>query len=265
MADYTLAVSEDEVQRYRMMASVAAATEADAWTQAGIVTGARVADVGCGPAATSVELARVVGETGSVVAVERDESARAAAEQVIAAAGVTNVELRAGEATATGVEPGSVDVVMMRHVLAHNGGQEPAIVDHLATLVRPGGCVYLVDVDLTGIRVVGGDPDLGDVIDTYVEFHRRLGNDPMVGLALRTLLAAARLDPIRYDGRYAIVDVPPGMRPPAWAARDAMVRSGVVTPADVDRWAAAFERGDAAPSRGVMFAPTFVAIGRRTT
>ena len=263
MADYTLVVSEAEVERYRMMAAAAAATEAGAWAQAGIVAGARVVDVGCGPAATSVELAKAVAPGGHVVGVERDPQARAAAEQVLAAAGLDSVEVVAGEATATGVEPGSVDVAVLRHVLAHNGGQEQAIVDHLASLVRPGGSVYLVDVDLTAIRVVGGDEDLSDLLEKYAEFHRRLGNDPTVGLRLRSLLETAGLETLRYDGRYTIVEVPPGLRPPAWAARDAMVESGVVTRADVDRWGAALQRGDAAPSRGTMFAPTFLAIGRR--
>ncbi len=40
---------------------------------------------------------------------------------------------------------------MLRHVLAHNGGAEDAIVAHLATLLRPGGCLYLVDAYLTAI------------------------------------------------------------------------------------------------------------------
>jgi 2-polyprenyl-3-methyl-5-hydroxy-6-metoxy-1,4-benzoquinol methylase len=71
--------------------------------------------------------------------VEPDESARAAARRLIADSGAGNVELREGTGTDTGLAPGSVDVALMRHVLAHNGGQEQAIVDHLASLVRPGG------------------------------------------------------------------------------------------------------------------------------
>jgi ubiquinone/menaquinone biosynthesis C-methylase UbiE len=63
MAEYALAVSEAEVQRYRMMASRAAETEQGLWRQAGIVPGAVVADVGCGPAALAVELARAVAPT----------------------------------------------------------------------------------------------------------------------------------------------------------------------------------------------------------
>lgn len=60
-----------------------------------------------------------------------------------------NADVRRGQATDTGLGADSFDVAVLRHVLAHNGGTEQAIVDHLAALVRPGGAVYLVDVDLT--------------------------------------------------------------------------------------------------------------------
>ena len=266
MSDYTLSVSDVEVARYRLMAQRAQAEEGDAWRAAGIVSGAVVADIGCGPAATSVVMAETVGPTGRVIGVERDPVALAHARQVVDAAGVSNVELRQGDATATGVEPGSVDVAVMRHVLAHNGGHEQAIVDHLATLVRPGGHVYLVDVDLTGMRALDIDPDLTDLMGgTYAEFHRRRGNDPMVGLRLGQLATAAGLEDVQHQAAYTIIPMPPGLRPPSWAARDVMVADGVITEADVERWDAAFTRMDAAVQRPTLFAPRFWAIGRRPT
>src|SRR5690349_5290953 len=103
MADYTLAVSEAEIARYRLMAQVALAAEARQLELAEIGAGATVADVGCGPAAMSVELAALVGPDGRVIAVEREDEARAAARQVIAESGVGNVDLREGTATGTGI------------------------------------------------------------------------------------------------------------------------------------------------------------------
>ena len=261
MADYALAVSAEEVQRYRFMADRARADEAELWRRAGIGPGAVVADVGCGPAAVSVVLADLVGPAGRVIAVEREASARAEAEQVIAAAGADNVELREGTAADTGIPAGSVDVVMMRHVLAHNGPDEQRIVDHLAQLVRPGGSVYLVDADATAFRVLDVEPDLEDLNERYLEFHRRRGNDLRTGLRLGQLLDRAGLDVVLHQGRYTIAEMPPGMRPPAWAARDTMLAEGIVSADDVRRWEAAFNRMDAAPQRPTLFAPTFVAFG----
>jgi precorrin-6B methylase 2 len=263
MSEYTLVMSEAEVGRYRFMAERAQALEADDWTAAGIRSGATVADIGCGPAAMSVVIAGIVGASGRVIAVERDAASFAQAQQLVGAARVTNVDLRQGEATSTGIDPESVDVVMMRHVLAHNGGHEQEIVNGLASLVKPGGSVYLVDVDLTATRMRHLADELADLNESYVRFHVLRGNDPMVGLRLGELLANAGLVDVRHTGRYTITPAPPGIRPPAWAARDAMVAEGVITDADVDRWGAAFDRLDTAVDRPTMFFPMFIGVGRK--
>ncbi len=261
MTDYALAISDDEVERYRFMAERARVDEAGHWERAGIRAGAVVADVGSGPAAVSVVLARIVGPAGRVIAVERDEGARARARELVAASGAGNVDLVAGTATDTGIPPRSVDVVVMRHVLAHNGPDEQRIVDHLADLVRPGGSVYLVDIDGTAARVLDGDPDLDDLDEAYLQWHRRRGNDLMTGLRLARLLTRAGLDVVLHEGRYTIARPPPGVRPPAWAAREALVEEGLATADDVRRWEAAFARTDAAAQRPTYFAPVFVALG----
>jgi SAM-dependent methyltransferase len=263
MADYTLALSEAELARYRLMAQHALAGESRQLELAGIAPGAVVADVGCGPAAMSVEIGILVGPSGRVIGVERDDGALAAARQVVAESGLDNVELRQGTATETGIPASSVDVAMLRHVLAHNGGDEQRVVDHLASLVRPGGSVYLVDVDLTGMRMLDGDPELDDLVDRYAAFHAARGNDPLIGLRLGQLLTAAGLELVDFVGGYNILTVPPGFRPPPWAARDAMLAQGAVTEQDILRWGVAFERLDAATERSTMFAPVFVGVGRK--
>jgi SAM-dependent methyltransferase len=263
MPEYALQLSEPELARYRFMAERAREHERDLWATAGIVEGADVADVGCGPGATSLVLAETVGATGTVRAVDRDASARAAARALLGASGLDNARVLEGDAMATGLEPGCVDVVMMRHVLAHNGGREQEIVDHLAGLVRPGGCVYLVDVEGSAVRMHPTDPDLAELGERYLGFHRARGNDLMIGLRLGELLTGAGLDLVAYRGWYDIFPGYPGMRSPAWAARDAMVAEGAATEADIARWAAAFERADAAPTPTTVFVPTFVGIGRR--
>jgi SAM-dependent methyltransferase len=198
-----------------------------------------------------------------VTGVEPDESALAAGRQLIAQAHVDNVTLQQGNAESSGLAPGSFDVVMMRHVLAHNQPSEQQIVDALAALVRPGGCVYLMDIEGTASRLLDLDPDLGDLMERYDEFHRRRGNDLQTGLRLGKLLTGAGLDLVIHRGWYQIMTPPPGMRPPPWAARESMLAAGVVTQDDVDRWAAALDRMDAGASKPTIFMPQFVAIGRK--
>jgi SAM-dependent methyltransferase len=261
--DYALVLSDVEISRYTMMAAAAKRDEAALWHTAGIVPGARVADVGCGPGAVLVAMAEVVGPSGSVTGIDGDVGTVAAANSMIAQSGHGNARAHTGRADDTGLEPAAYDVVVMRHVLAHNGPTEQRIVDHLATLVKPGGSVYLVDIEGTAMRWRPVDPDMDDQLAKYHQFHVAKGNDLEVGLRLADLLDSAGLEVVEHKGYYNIVKAPPGMRPPSWAARDAMIAAGVATEADVARWEAALARADAAQRRPTLFAPLFAAIGRR--
>jgi SAM-dependent methyltransferase len=265
---YALRLSDDELGRYRMMAARARAEEGDLWTLAGLVPGARVADVGCGPGAMLVTLAEVVGPAGHVVGVDADPAAVAAARAALAGtrAGGTPVapgDVRHGRADGTGLPPGSVDTAVLRHVLAHNGGAEQRIVDHLATLVRPGGHVYLLDVDLTGAGLVTATPEAAELGARYVRWHELRGNDPRVGRRLAALGRAAGLEIVADRGWTVDGPAPRGMRGPAWAAREELVRAGLATADDVARWDAAFTALDAAPERPSLSLPVFAAVCRR--
>lgn len=186
-----------------------------------------------------------------------------AARLTAATAGVDNVTFGVGSADETGIAPGTVDLVMIRHVLAHNGSREQAIVNHAATLVRPGGAVYLVDVDMPAVRLRPDDDDLADLSGRYRQWHAQQGNDLGVGLRLGELLVAAGLVDVEHHGRYQIFPIRTGFRPPSWAACDALIAAGLATQGDVDRWEAAFGRVDEEEPRPTMFVPQFFAFGRR--
>jgi SAM-dependent methyltransferase len=261
-AGYSLALSEAERLRYRTMAEAAARDECEPWIAAGIVEGARVADIGCGPGCVLRVLAEHVGRHGNAIGVDADQSAISYALEEVAS--FPQAAAQVGTASESGLEPASFDVVMCRHVLAHNGRQESAIEAHLASLTRPGGCVYLVDTDLTIVRITGDDPELQDLRSRYNAFQQARGNDVSVGLRLGDLLADAGLTVERYAlSNPSLVKLVVGYRPPAWAARADLVAHGFATDADVGRWEEGFARLDALESRPWVFGPIFVAIGRR--
>ena len=70
MTEYTYRLSDAELARYRAMAAHALARERDLWNAAGIVPGARVVDLGCGPGAFLADLAERAGPHGRVVGVD---------------------------------------------------------------------------------------------------------------------------------------------------------------------------------------------------
>ena len=264
---YAPRLSDDELGRYRMMAAHARAEEGDLWAAAGIGPGARVADVGCGPGAMLVALAETVGRTGQVTGIDADPAAVAAARAALAAARLGGKaapgEVRLGRAENTGLAPMSVDAVVLRHVLAHNGPTAQGIVAHAAALVRPGGHVYLLDIDLTTIRLTPSLPEADELGDRYHRWHERQGNDLRIGRRLPDLARAAGLTVEQNRNWTTGGPLPPGMRGPAWAARDELVRAGLADAADLARWEAAFARLDDARDRPQMSLDLFAAVCRR--
>jgi SAM-dependent methyltransferase len=260
--EYTLSLSDHELARYRQLAAYARRSESDAWQRAGAVPGARVADVGCGPAVMLCELAKMVGPQGWVDGVERDEIARQTAAAIMSAEGVTNARVNEGLATATGLTPETYDLIMIRHVLVHNGGDAEAIVAHLVSLLRPGGHLFMVESDLSAIRRMPDDDDLRDMESRWLGMLRAQGNDVAIGVRLRHLVTSAGLTLVETEARY---DAYPrtGNRPPEWAAREAMVRAGLASEADVNRWDLALTRMDNDPRDPIVYVPMFRAIGRR--
>lgn len=261
--DYALRLAPDEVERYRWMARRAREQEADLWARAGLRPGARVVDVGCGPGAMLLALAECVGPRGLVVGVDADTDAVATAGALLRGAAVPGAAVCEARADATGLPEGAFDVAVVRHVLAHNGGAEQRIVTHLAGLVRPGGHVYLVDVDATVMSIAPSLPDVDDLAERYRRWHEARGNDLRVGRRLAALARGAGLEVEEFRGWFEIMSVPAGMRGPAWAARDALVASGLADADDVARWAAAHEVMDGWAQRPETMLAVFAAVARR--
>jgi SAM-dependent methyltransferase len=259
---YALRLDPAEHERYRMMAAAARQAEAAEWAHAGIRPGASVADVGCGPGAFLRLLADEVGETGRAVGVD---AAADAVEAAVAEVGhLPQASVLLGDAAATGAPTGAFDVVMCRHVLAHNGGREAEIVGHLAELARPGGTVYLVDVDHSMLWMSPPHPDLEDLHSRYLEYQAGRGNDLQVGRSLGDLLEGAGLGVEVFRVTGPVIRAPAGVRSPGWAARGRLVAAGLATAADVARWDAAFRRLDARAPRPWGAMPIVVAVGRKS-
>ncbi len=247
------------------MAGRARSEEAEHWAAAGFVRGARVADIGCGPGAVLVELARIVGEDGEVVGVEPDLDARAAAEDEVATAGVRNARVVDGTGAQTGLAEGSFDAVMVRHVLYHVGPGALAVVRYCAALLRQGCHFYVVDTDMEALRIdpAADHPDVVDLIARHIEFQRRRGCAVGIGSTLGSLLRQADLAIVQRTAAYNIAS---GERlaggGPFGAGIPTMVAAGAATPGDEQRWREALRNLASAPEAAV-FMTVFVAVGRR--
>jgi SAM-dependent methyltransferase len=262
---YGLELDDVEHARLRAQAAGVRFNRADLWRLAGVEPGADVVDLGCGPAAVMLELVELVGPSGTVTGVDSDPGMVARGQADVAAAGAANVVVQQGLAQASGLPEASFDVAVVRLVLIHNGLRAQEIVDHAASLVRPGGRVLLYDLDSSMIRIVPATAPVTELHERFQDYQRARGNDPGIGVRLPELLEAAGLELEVFQGNCSTRVRPSGERGPSWAARRAMVEAGVASSEDLERWTRQFEELDAQPSQPWMIGVGFGAIGRRPT
>src|SRR5947199_7845722 len=82
-----------------------------------IPAGATVVDIGCGAGTDLLLAARRAGPRGRAIGVDMTEGMRDRARRGAAACGLTQVDVREGEATALPVDAGTIDVVISNGVL----------------------------------------------------------------------------------------------------------------------------------------------------
>jgi SAM-dependent methyltransferase len=165
-----------------------------------IPAGATCLDVGCGGGHVTLELARRVGPTGRVVGVDFDGDVLALARADADAAGLTNVEFRAGDATdldRAGLAQ-EFDVVFARFLLSHVARPD-RVVASMASLARPGGMLVVEDIQGRGAFTEPPSAALDRFLELYAEIVRRRGGDSELGPRLPVLLRSAGLEQVGCD------------------------------------------------------------------
>ncbi len=188
---YVLGHSESELERLQRQADFYAPLTALALELAGIQPGMRVLDAGCGTGDVSVLLARLVGPTGEVIAVDTSADALAAAEQRLDAAGVRNVHLLEDDIATIRLDA-PVDAVIGRMILMHV--QDPVgVLRNLSSALGSFGTVLMQEVDLGVARTEPAFPLAETMIELLCQAFTRAGVDARPGLRLHDQFVAAGL------------------------------------------------------------------------
>jgi ubiquinone/menaquinone biosynthesis C-methylase UbiE len=145
--DYLLGHSGAEVDRLQRQADMLNPTTLRLLQSAGLETGMRVLDIGCGPGDVTMLAAQIVGPAGHVVGIDLSDAAVDAARGRLDSHDLTNVEF-----TQSDVEsyngPADFDMIICRYVLIHQS--DPIRFLQSATrLLRPGGVLALHETDTT--------------------------------------------------------------------------------------------------------------------
>jgi SAM-dependent methyltransferase len=236
-APYVLGSDDAEIARLALQAEAIAQPTMILLRAAGIGPGMRVLDLGTGLGHVSLLLADLVGPSGEVVAIDRDERMLEHAEGRRAAAGVTNVRYLEGDAR-TFRDPEPFDAVAERLVLFHLPDAVDVVRHHLPSL-RPGGTFVAVDYDIGACR---SEPEVAIVsvlVHRMLAAFRAAHADPTIGARLVPLLAASGLDDVQGFGiqAYFPPDDPRGPAMMAGVTRSLaprMAASGIATAEELD-------------------------------
>jgi SAM-dependent methyltransferase len=198
---YVLGTEPEEQERLRLQHDLWRPTATAAWERAGLGPGQRVLDLGAGPGFCALDLARIVGPGGRVLALERSAAYVAAARGLAAREGFHQLEVQAvdlGGPAATDARghsaprlgTGGFDLAWCRWLAMFLPRLEPFLA-LLATSLRPGGC--LVAHEYVHWHTFGLHPHgaaIARFATAVTDSFRAAGGDPDVNRRLPSLLAA---------------------------------------------------------------------------
>lgn len=111
-----------------------------ALTAAGLQSGQKVLEVGCGPGFFTLPAAEIVGPNGSICAIDVSPAAVQHVRNKIARAGAANIEVRLADAAQTHLAGSSFDLAFV-FGFHHAGGNLNRIYAELHRLLKPDGAL----------------------------------------------------------------------------------------------------------------------------
>jgi ubiquinone/menaquinone biosynthesis C-methylase UbiE len=192
---YALAYTHAERQRLQRQALELAHESHWLFDRLDIPVGGHVVELGCGPHGCLDLLAERVGPSGHVIGIESNPGAAALARPLVHARGLTQVDVRWGDARATGVPRATCDAVTERRMLI--GATEPhQIMAEAVALRTPGGWLAFHETDDTAHVSDPPSAAAERLFALMVTSCHRRGFDPFLGRTLPRLLREAHVEAI---------------------------------------------------------------------
>src|SRR5215469_2098162 len=207
--------------------------------RAGLRTGGRALDAGCGPLGALAVLRDMVGPGGQVVGIDASTSSLAAARTVLSRLSGPEVTLVADDINTVALStlggPGSFDLVFSRLTLMHQPDPE-ATARRFGQLLRPGGALVAFDL-FAPPAAEPSYPPLERAWQLLMDGMRGRGAHPETSLRYAELAAAAGLQVVSQRG--AFFPVPPvatlsETSTLLTAARASLADLGLAAAADID-------------------------------
>lgn len=193
---YPIQTSSAEFDRLTMQSDLFRDDAAVMLDRLGVAPGWRCLDLCCGIGGITDVLSGKTGPGGSVVGADLDGDKLAFARDWAAANALDNVTFEQADAFATGFAEASFDLVHCRFALSVIAGGL-GILDHMLSLVRPGGVVFLQEVNVRTIECVPGNADWDEALALVSDTFAEIGADTALGPKLYGILLAKGLEALR--------------------------------------------------------------------
>jgi ubiquinone/menaquinone biosynthesis C-methylase UbiE len=177
--DYVLGHEPGELKRLAAQSDYWAEPTLELLTRAGIAPGMRVLDLGSGGGDVTFLAARMVGETGSVLGIDRSEAAVEAAARRSREMKLTNVRFETANLEDLNLE-GRFDAVIGRLVLLYLT-DPTCLLARVAKNLGPDGVLAFLEMEMDSAHSVPDVPAMRQVHDWLVEGFRRAGTKTELG------------------------------------------------------------------------------------
>lgn len=171
--DYVLGHEPGELQRLAVQSDYWGEATLELLTRAGIARGMRVLDLGSGGGDVAFLAARMVGEAGSVLGIDRSATALETARRRALEMKLSNVRFETAMLEDLRLE-GRFDAVIGRLVLLYVA--EPArLLARVAKGLTPGGILAFLEMEMNAAHQVPAVPAVKQAHDWLIEGFRRAG------------------------------------------------------------------------------------------
>jgi ubiquinone/menaquinone biosynthesis C-methylase UbiE len=183
---YMLATGEKAVSRLDVLERIFGPATRQLLSAAGLCSGMRVAEIGCGIGLTARWVSTQVSPGGSVAGVDSSSEQLHIGEKSAAEAGITNLSFRQGNAYETGLPRDSFDLVYSRFLLCHLADPAKALAE-MSSLLKRGGILVCEDHDDGGIFTEPRTHAYKRLVEISDAVNRSHGLDSYIGLKLHRL------------------------------------------------------------------------------
>jgi SAM-dependent methyltransferase len=268
--EYPFGYSLEELERLGYQHRVWVGANRRLLDRAGLAEGSTVVDLGCGPGYTTLDLAKVVGPEGRVIAVDRDaERSLPRLLERAAAAGFSNIETQAADLESFDLDAGSVDGVYGRWILMYL--PETAALDLVRRSIRwlrPGGvCMLSEFCNYRHLQVQPPMVQLSAIAEAMIQaVEGGRGCNPEIGNLLPGLLDAAGLEVEIHVTTMVVRAATPEWSWPDILFRNhlpTLVRDGILSREVLDAFFTEWEERSRDPRALFFGSPMMEVVGRR--